>query len=114
MSDTSKVYSVSYDGTIRYLDLEKEAFVQGFCAPEVNTIQNIVNLLIFITFIQVFIGFCLLSFIGYLHSLLFMHFSFFPLMAVSIEVLSNRRWFVTFIIIYLSEYNHHYYGIYNV
>ena len=31
---SSKVYSVSADGTIRFLDLGKEAFVLGFTAPE--------------------------------------------------------------------------------
>lgn len=33
-SDPSKLYSVSSDGTIRFLDLGKEAFVLGFTAPE--------------------------------------------------------------------------------
>ena len=33
-NDPSKLYSVSSDGTIRFLDLGKEAFVLGFTAPE--------------------------------------------------------------------------------
>ena len=33
-NDHSKLYSVSSDGTIRFLDLGKEAFVLGFTAPE--------------------------------------------------------------------------------
>jgi WD40 repeat protein len=33
-TEPSKLYSVSYDGTIRFLDLNKEAFVLGFEAPE--------------------------------------------------------------------------------
>ena len=33
-NEPSKLYSVSADGTIRFLDLNKEAFVLGFTAPE--------------------------------------------------------------------------------
>lgn len=32
--EPSKIYTGSYDGTIRYIDLQKQTFVQAFCAPE--------------------------------------------------------------------------------